>query len=198
MTNRTKSLDCENLNKLKQGDELALTFFYNKYAKKVYAMAFYIIKDRFLAEDILQEVFVHLWNYKENLGEQNELWLVLYVMCKQKSLNKLRSVMRYEKYKGHHADHLQMRTSFTENHFGLKDIKKLLEIALGKMTPMQREVFQMSREEDLTHAEIAERLSISPNTVKNHMVAALAILKIHFKGHEFITISIFLISVNFF
>lgn len=198
MINRTKSLDCENLNKLKQGNELALTFFYNKYAKKVYAMAFYIIKDRFLAEDILQEVFVHLWNCREGLGEEKELWLVLYVMCKQKSLNKLRSVLRYEKHKEHQAEQMQINESFVENPFGIKDIKKLLELAMAEMTSMQRKVFQMSREEDLTHTEIAQRLSISPNTVKNHMVAALAILKMHFKGHEFITITVFLISVNFF
>ncbi|MDM1294216.1 sigma-70 family RNA polymerase sigma factor [Sphingobacterium sp. N143] len=198
MINRTKSLDCENLNKLKEGNELALTFFYNKYAKKVFAMAFYIIKDRFLAEDIVQEVFVHFWNSRERLGEEKELWLILYVMCKQKSLNKLRSVLRYQKHRDLHIERLKVSESFVDNHFGVKDIKRLLEQAMTKMTPMQRKVFQLSREEDMTHLEIAQHLAISPNTVKNHMVAALAILKMHFRGHEFMTISIFLISVNFF
>lgn len=187
----TRSLDCDKLLLLKAGDEHALTFFYSKYGKKVYAMALYILKDRFHAEDILQEVFVYFWNSRTNLDEERDIWLVLYMMCKQKSLNKLRSIYRYEKHKTVHDDHLQKE--FTENHFGIKDIKKLVQIAMDKMTPTQQKIFQLSRDEGLTHAEIAKLLSISPNTVKNHMVAALTILKSHFKGYEFVTISFFFI-----
>lgn len=188
-----RPLDCDNLILLKAGDEHALTFFYSKYGKKVYAMAFYILKDRFHAEDVLQEVFVYFWNSRAKLEEEKDIWLVLYVMCKQKSLNKLRSIFRYEKYKTLHSDHIEKKV--TENHFGIKDIKKLVQLAMDKMTPTQQKIFQLSRDEGLTYSEIAQLLSISPNTVKNHMVAALSIVKKLFKGYEFMAISFFFIFI---
>lgn len=181
-----KSLEYENLCLLKRGDSRALTFFYNKYAKKVFSLAFFVLKDRFVAEDVLQEVFVHFWNQRESFEEEKDIWLVLYVMCKQKSLNKLRSIIRYEKCKEHHV--ISFSSNYDEIQYGVNDIKKILELALEKMTPTQQKVFHMSRNEGLTHSEIAQMLSVSPNTVKNHMVAALVILKRYFKGYEFISL----------
>lgn len=193
-----KSFENENLNKLIQGDENALTFFYNKYAQKVYALAFYILKDRYWSEDVLQEVFVHFWDSREALRHDKDLWLILYVMTKQKSLNKLRTILRYEKHKDYHWIEIRENLSFQEDTLGFKDMKHMFEKALQKMTPTQQKIFQMSREEGLSHAEIATLLSISPNTVKNHMVAALAILRKYFKGHELISLTIFLGLRHFF
>lgn len=193
-----KSFENENLSKLIQGDENALTFFYNKYAQKVYALAFYLLKDRFWSEDVLQEVFVHFWDSRDTLRHDKDLWLILYVMTKQKSLNKLRTILRYEKHKDYHWNEIRENISFQEDTVGFKDMKHMLDMAIQKMTPTQQKIFQMSREEGLSHAEIATILSISPNTVKNHMVAALAILRKYFKGHELISLAIFLGVRHFF
>jgi len=184
-----KSFDYEYLCLLKRGDEKALTYFYNKYAKKVYAMAYYILKEQFAAEDVLQDVFINFWHSHQTIEEDNDIWLILYVTCKQKSLNKLRSILRYEKHKSSH--YIQLEKNYNEDFLGVADIRDLVNQAMSKMTPTQKKVFQLSRDEGLSHGEIAQLLSVSPNTVKNHMVAALSILKRYFKAAELITLTFF-------
>jgi RNA polymerase sigma-70 factor (ECF subfamily) len=76
-----------------------------------------------------------------------------------------------------------------------KEINAQLKLLLNQLTPRQKEIFQLSREEGLTHEEIAKKLNISVNTVKNHMVTTLAFLKSHIdKGliANFLFISLFL------
>ena len=76
-----------------------------------------------------------------------------------------------------------------------KEINSQLQSVLNKLTPRQKEIFQLSREVGLTHEEIAKKLNISVNTVKNHMVTTLAFIKSHIdKGliANFLFISLFL------
>ena len=76
-----------------------------------------------------------------------------------------------------------------------KEINTQLQILIDKLTPRQKEIFQLCREEGLTHEEIAKKLNISVNTVKNHMVTSLAFIKSHLDKSliaNFLFISLFL------
>lgn len=188
----SKSSEKDVILNLKDADEKSLAILYSKYAKKVFSLAFYVLKDQAWAEDVVQEVFIQLWDNRETVDEEKDLWLLLYVITKQKALTKLRSIMRYEVHKQYHWSLFDEACNVVDEEIALSDLKGSLEAALDKLTPMQKLVFNLSRNDGLSHLEIATKLAISPNTVKNHMVTALKSLRLYLQENQFLGIVVFL------
>lgn len=178
--------------KLKRSDQKSLTVLYEKYAKQVFSLAIYILKDQGWSEDVVQEVFIHLWDGRESINEEKDIWLLLYIITKQKSLTKLRTMMRYEIHKRKHWSLISESCCVVDEEIAFNELKGSLEKALDKLTPTQKQIFNLSRFEGLSHQEIACKLSISPNTVKNHMVAALKSLRLYLQENQYLGIVIFL------
>ncbi|TDQ79823.1 RNA polymerase sigma factor [Sphingobacterium yanglingense] len=190
--NSFKSYEKTIILQLKESDQDSLTVLYSKYAKKVFSLAFYILKDQAWSEDVVQEVFIHLWTTREDIDENKDIWLLLYIITKQKALTKLRSIMRYEVHKQYHWSLVNEKCEPVEEEIALRELKENLDKALNKLTPTQKQIFNLSRFDGLTHYEIASKLSISPNTVKNHMVAAMKSLRLYLQENEFLGIIIFI------
>lgn len=188
-----KSTEKDTVIKLKGSNENALAQIYSLYAKKVYSLAVYIIKDHTWSEDVVQEVFIHLWEHRQILNEDKDIWLFLYIITKQKAITKLRAIMRHEVHKEKHWKSISESHNAVDEQVALMDLSNCLEIALNKLTPTQKQVFNLSRVEGLTHQEIAIRLSISINTVKNHMVAALKSLRTSLQQNQ---VKGLLLSIN--
>lgn len=192
-----KATEREIIVKLKDSDEESLAALYSMYAKRVFSLAVYILKDQAWSEDVVQEVFIHLWNSRMGLDEKKDIWLFLFIITKQKSLTKLRTIMRYEIHKQYHWNLINEACDLVDEEVAFKDLTNNLKIALDKLTPTQKQIFNLSRLEGLSHQEIAVRLSISTNTVKNHMVAALKRLRVYLQEDQFLELLIFL-GISFF
>ena len=168
------------------GDEPAFAAVYKRYAEKVYRLAFWFLKDQAQSEEIVQETFIKLWLTKGQLKPQGNLWLYLFVIAKRLSINTLRqhnqSAHTFEQL----ADRMAEIQNVTEDQVIAHELEQFTEKILQKLPKQQQQVFKMSRREGLTHKEIAERLHISPNTVKNHMVEALKTLKSYLRYADFI------------
>lgn len=190
--NSLKSYEKTVILQLKESDQESLTVLYSKYAKNVFSLAFYILKDRAWSEDVVQEVFIHLWGIRHEINEDKDIWLLLYIITRQKALTKLRSIMRYEVHKQYHWSLINEECEFVDEHIALRELKENLDNALSKLTPTQKQIFNLSRFDGLSHSEIAIKLSISPNTVKNHMVAAMKSLRLHLKESDFLSLIIFI------
>ncbi|WP_299286024.1 RNA polymerase sigma-70 factor [uncultured Mucilaginibacter sp.] len=171
---------------LMAGDEPAFAAVYKWYAEKVYRLAFRFLKNQAQSEEIVQETFIKLWLTKGQLKPQGNLWLYLFVIAKRLSINTLRqhnqSAHTFEQL----ADRMAEIQNVTEEQVIAHDLEQFTEKILQKLPKQQQQVFKMSRREGLTHKEIAERLHISPNTVKNHMVEALKTLKSYLRYADFI------------
>lgn len=157
-----------------QGDRKAFQVLYNTYALFVYQVSYKILRETYLAEDVVQECFVKLWINRQNLDAQKEITSFIFVVAKRISLNKLRE----QKYKTtyleqisvHHVNDVQEKIEYSE--FEKKIISK---VAL--LPKQQRIAFELSRFEGYTHQQIADKMGISPNTVKNHISQALVYLR---------------------
>ena len=159
------------------GRKSAFEKLYRMYSVRVFNLANFLLKDTGWSEDIVQEVFVKLWENRRGLQPDQSLWAYLYVLTRRLSLNKLRSVKRskacFERLSAHFSeseeslDHIVIAKERKEN------IRRLLSL----LPFQQRTVFLLSRIEGFTHKEIAKQLNISPNTVKNHIVQATKRLK---------------------
>jgi len=173
------------ISQLMAGDESAFAAVYEWYGEKVYRLAFRFLKDQAYSEEIVQETFIKLWLTKDKLDPQRDLWLYLFVIAKRLSINTLR-----QHYQSANAfEQLAIRMAeihnVTEEEIIAHDLEQFTQKILQKLPKQQQQIFKMSRLEGLTHKEIAERLRISPNTVKNHMVEALKTLKSYLKYADF-------------
>ena len=150
------------MDRLAQGDREAFDALYLHYAPKVEELAFWMLKNRTEAEDVMQSIMLKVWERKE----ENAIFDIYNrSLVHEKYESAQLSSVRY-----FHDDTLDSQVE-------TNDLALLISIAVDKMPDQRRRIFRMSRYEGLSNREIAERLRISVKTVENHMTAALGQLR---------------------
>lgn len=181
-----EEISCEIIIELKKGNQEAFKKVYKSYANSIFKTAKYILKNDSWAEEVVQETFLKLWLAKDNIDIHQPLLAYIYVIAKRLCFNKLRSIKTDKKAIEELSYHIEVYR--LEDQFQTSEIKKLLKSAVEKLTTQQKLVWKLSREEGFTHKQIAEQLGISLNTVKNHLVQALKLLRADFCKAEYITV----------
>lgn len=157
-------------------------------------MAFRFLKDTAWSEEIVQDVFLKLWLNREGLDDQGNIWLYLYVIAKRLCLNKLREVRKSMELLEQLMRNIEVAVNVSEEQLIAEELEQHAERLISSLPKQQQLIFKLSREEGLTHNEIAQKLGISPNTVKNHMVQALKTLKstLQQSGYTYLQALVFL------
>ncbi len=181
-------IDHLTIRQLMAGDELAFQKIYDVHSDKVYQLAFRFLKDTVWSEEIVQDVFLKLWLSRDGLDEQGNLWLYLYVITKRLCLNKLREIRKSSVLFEKLMHGMEVADSHTEERLMADEMEQYAKRAVENLPRQQQLIFKLSREEGLSHHEIAQKLGLSPNTVKNHMVQALKTLKASLRrsGHAYL------------
>lgn len=165
---------------LKKGDEGAFSEIYNRYWNILYAYAFRIYTEEKICEDIIQEVFIRLWE-KAKTTDIINIEGYLFKAIK----NKIATHIRDLKFTTSHTQVLQSIANDTsENYLEYKEFEKNVLLEIEKLTPKCKQVFTLSRFEQLSNPEISEKLSISIRTVEKHISDALKELKTRIKIHH--------------
>jgi RNA polymerase sigma-70 factor (ECF subfamily) len=151
---------------------------YTTYHKTIFTIAFKFLKDKFLAEDAIQEVFIKLWNYKEEIDLNKNIGALIVTITRNHLLNMLRS-SKAEAEKRisslHHTS--KANENDTEFSFGWKLHLAEFQQCMKEMSPRKREIFSMKILEGYTNEEIAQSLGLSVNTVKFQYSDAKSIVK---------------------
>jgi len=159
---------------VKEGNKPAFEVIFDRYWKRLFVYAFRIYKDEKICEDIVQEIFISLW---EKSNDTNILNLEAYLVrsVKYKIANHIRDL----KFSPVHLEILQNipNTVKTENVMEYEEFEKEIFNEIKKLPPKCRQVFMFSRFEDYSNPEIAEELDISVRTVEKHISNALKFLK---------------------
>ncbi|WP_316848006.1 RNA polymerase sigma-70 factor [Pedobacter psychrodurus] len=172
-----KTISADELASLRSGDLSVFNSVYLLYGRKIYALAFRFLKNQQQSEEIVQETFINLWVNREKLDVQGNIYLYLYVIAKRLCLNELRKINQSVALFSGLINRISELHNATEEEILANDMEQFVGTLLKKLPSQQQLIFKMSRDEGLSHREIAEKLQISPNTVKNHMVEALKTLK---------------------
>lgn len=143
------------------------------------------------AENIVQDIFFYLWEHKEIIASLQNVNAYLFTLGRNRCIDYLRKEMGHEERKGSLSEvenkELQLKLysleMFDNDRMSESDIEELLNDAISRLPERCREVFIMSRLQNLRYKEIAERLNISPNTVENQVVIALRKLKEELKDY---------------
>ncbi len=193
------SLDAELVRQLAGGSEQALADLYDRHVDAVYAAAIRLIGDRQTAEEVVQEVFLALWNRAELFDPvQGSLTAWLLTIARNRSVDKLRAAGRRPKaipFSAAHPDedgdsaaleHLVAAgtvlggadaTVGPEASFDAREARDAIRTALASMPEAERQVIVMAYAEELSQSEIAVRLGWPLGTVKTRTRRALRHLR---------------------
>lgn len=178
---------------LKKGNTSSYKLLYTKYAPRLFAFSMKYISSREDAEEIVQEVFLRIWEKKENVDENLSFSSYVFQAAKHRIYNGFRKRVNEQAYLDFLTNMEPGSHNFTELDTDYRDIKDKANKAIATMPPKRREIFQLSREEGLKNKEIAEQLQISIKTVENQMGQALKFLREELKDYQ-MAVFLFLFS----
>ena len=181
------------------GDEDAFCELYATYKNRLIYFAMRFLKSREYAEDVFQDAFTVVWQSRRFINPDASFSSYLYTIMRNRILNQSRNAANEEKLKESILSQALDYTEDTKREVMLNDLKSLISHALQQLTPRQREIFEMSREAQLSHKEIADKLGISVNTVQEHISTSLKLIRtylIKYSGSEYVDLLLLLICLN--
>jgi len=182
----TDKLILENLKNSNQG---VFEMVFNYYYSGLVVYADQIVKDTAVSEDIVQSVFMKLWETRHSLEIRS--FRSYFIQCvKNRCIDYLRSQEVKNKFSHQHSD-LPL-VEMPEDLWTKTDLDEIIQQAIGKLPPRCREIFIMSRIDNLKTAEIAEKLDLSGRTVETQISKALKILRVELA--DYLTILVFFLN----
>ena len=170
--------DDDLLNAFHSGNKEAFEIIYDRYWLMLIRHANHMLNDEEEAKDVVQEVFTKLWATKYNIELDTNLPGFLYTAVRNSILNQFAHKNVQDKYLESILKFAEEGETITDHLVREKQFAQLIEKEISGLSPKMRTVFKLSREEYLSHREIAEKLNLSEQTVSKHVTNALRTLRL--------------------
>lgn len=180
---------------IRNGSDEAYRMLFDIYYDRLFSVARQYLPDDFTADTVVGDLFFHLWETRHTFEIETSLTAYLIRSVRNQAINYL------------HKNYVEKETRLSqvsallyqadEYPLGLlleKELTEVIRTEIDKLPPETRQVFMLSRIEELKYAEIAEQLSISVNTVKYHIKQALSILRERLKDY-FLPLFFFILNI---
>jgi RNA polymerase sigma-70 factor (ECF subfamily) len=171
-----KSNEVECVNKIRSGDSSAFEELFNLYCQQLINFARRYVLDKQIAENIVQDVFVSIWQSRTNLDPSKMIKAYLFTAVKNNSLKHLRHLKIENKGIDDSPTYIY-DDERPDKKLDEKEVELKIHHAINELPEKCREIFKMNRFENLKYAEIAEILDISIKTVETQMGRALKKLR---------------------
>ena len=168
--------DKELLELVINGSRQAFGELYTRYKGQLMRYCKQFLKDETGSEDVVQDVFLQLWEKRDSIGTIVSFSGYLHTLAQNRILNMFRQFDVHSRFARHILMNEKDTTNETEDSIITNDYVELLNKAIECLSPRQKEIFQLSRIQGLTYREISELMQISLDTVQEH--ASLALKKI--------------------
>jgi len=159
------------------GNEHALeTLFmgvFRQHEHRLYTLALCLVKSEQHVKDIIQEVFLKLWEHRHRLQDIHNMEAWLYRVMENKVIDFLRKAAADSRLKDTIWNNISQARNDTDEWLEAKEYDRIIQQAIDHLPPQRRRIYCLHKKEGLGHAQIAEELSISRHTVKNQLSAAI-------------------------
>lgn len=172
------------LRRLAEGDAVAFREIYEQHQQTVFAFAFYLTKSKDLAEEVVQEVFIRIWEKKERLPENMSLLPYIKKMTQNHIFDLFRKASREQTLQRSLYHAMSSVLSLPVDELMEKELRKIYRGGIDQLPPQKKIIYTLSRDHNLSYGEIAEKLKISQNTVRNHMTEALRSVRNYIERHS--------------
>lgn len=169
------------LRQVAKGNEQAFRAIFDHFKVPFYAAVYKMTRSADVSEEIVQEVFVTLWVKRELVARAKSPQGYVFTILHNCIYSHFRKLARERQLKSKLLKDAQESENQIEGLLNEKEKKAVLENMISHLPPQQKLIYKLSKQEGLSRAEIANKLNISPNTVKNHLGAAVECLRWYFK-----------------
>lgn len=156
---------------LAQGNDHAFAEVFHHYRHRIYAIAFRLLNSASLAEDIVQDVFMKMWMKRYELHEISHFKAYLFTTTRNHIFTSLKLLAREQLMESELS--ATMVHGVRDAHILHKEYEQILQHAIAQLPPQQGLIYKLSKEEGLKRNEIADRLQLSPETIKVHLANAM-------------------------
>lgn len=161
------------LRQLKRGDIDSYEIIFHRYYPTYFHFAKGMLKDIKAAEDIVQNVFMKIWQNRESLEEDKSIKNYIYVLSKREILNYFRAKYNTQILLTEEIQAFDMPDESKAFGLDYEELKGSVQQVMDQMPPRRRSIYYMSRFESLSNREIAQQLGISIRTVEKHIELAI-------------------------
>ena len=173
-------------------NEAAYSELYVRYKNNLYYFVFHLLKSKEETNDIVQEIFIRIWESRSFINPDLSFSSFLYTMARNRILNYFRDIDIDEKVKEILATQKAKEEEAIDSQIIYTEYQEILRNAISRLPPQRQKIFNMSRIENMSHKEIAAQLGISVNTVQEHISEALKFIKTYFNKHADMSLNLLL------
>lgn len=177
MNNYVNVPDSELTALIKSGDHAAFAELYNRYAVPMYYKVNQMLRDEEASKDLIQELFISLWSKTELLQADNNISGYLYTSARHRVLKHIQKNKLKNDYLSSLASYAREVSSTTIDDIDERELSRIIQQEIDLLPPKMKVIFEMSRKQNLSHAQIGKQLGISDLTVKKQVRNALKILR---------------------
>lgn len=178
----------ETLKQVALGDERAFNRIVRKYSQVIYPYLLYWLKSPQLAQEVAQDVFLRIWKNRHKLPDISNFPGYVYVVTRNRVYSGFQSGL--PETEAPHVTQADQALSDPQTVLETKELATIMNRAIASLPPRRKEIFLLSRNEQLTYEEIAARLGISRSTVREHMVEALVFLRAYLRRNAGVIIAL--------
>ena len=179
------------INKLKEGDVLSFDLIFKKYNKKVYYFAISYLKNKEEAEDVVQDVFMNLWKYRDQINEYYVFSKYLFKITYNATCKKFRKQASDKKQLEEVLKNIILEDNSTNLEIEYNNLLETANLLIERLPSRQKEIFLLSTKEQLTNEQIAQQLNISKKTVDNYLTMAKTFLRKSISDGQILSILFF-------
>jgi RNA polymerase sigma-70 factor, ECF subfamily len=161
---------------LNKGSEQAFDRIYKIYSPRVFSFALSLLSDRSEAEEIVQVIFIKIWDRRHQISVTGSFESYLFTMCKNAILNTIRTADYHRVFLDYKRYNPEPDT-ILDHELNCRELEELYKKAIDKLSPRKKEIFILNRTQALSHHEIAQKLGISIKTVRNQIDSASTEIK---------------------
>ncbi len=187
MSSTSKNDEKDLLLRLRDGDDGAFAHIYHTYKNRLIANLLGLVKSPDLVEELMQELFLKLWEHRARIDVDKSIQAYLYKVARNLVYDTMRKAMRDRQLYRQLLYSLEEGYSHVEERIIASEYQEQLRKAIDLMPPQQRRVYTLCKLESKTYEEVATMLGISTGTVNVHIKKANAFLKSHFASNPGLT-----------
>ncbi len=183
---------------LRTGSEPAFRELFNRYGGKVFRYVMRFVPTEPVAEELMQDVFMKVWNYRENLDAAQSFNNFLFRITKNHILNYLRDTQRDVALNKEYRLSLSSFHNAVEESLIHEEYIELANKAIALLPDKRRSIFIMSRLEGKSYEQIAQALDISKDTVRLQMIKSIKSIREYLRLHVDVPIGMMILGLPFF
>jgi len=183
--------DIKLVQQLNNNDVKAFNALFHKYSQNLYRFSFSLLKNKEDSEGIVQEVFLRIWSKRNEIDSGKSFKSFLFKISYNLIINQFKARLKDKEFLMYLEQYFSTKNIPPVDEVDYHTIKDQIDRIVEELPEKRKQIFKLSREDELSHKEISERLDISVKTVENQINLALRHLKARW-GREILPILLFL------